>query len=501
VPHCTSALNDNHALAQRSLEPGQRFCPAVTVGDDFRDHGVKFRRDGIAFRHAGVNAYAWSRQNPETFNGTRGRSEAIVRIFRVQPHLNGMTVRRRWLSFQSTAARNMNLKLDQVKPGRAFRHRVLHLQSCVHLHERKGLSFRLVEKFDGASVVISGRLTQAHRRRTQGLILLRREGGRGRLFENLLVAPLNGAVAHARGPGRSVMVGNDLDLNVACALHQLLHEHGRVPEGLKRLGASVLKGFRQLMGGTHAANSVTAASRRGLDHEGIAQAFTLEQGLLQGVHRSVAPGCYCDVRLLGQTLGGNLVTQPAHHISIRPDEHDVQLVAKIGEFGVFGYKAPSDPSCLGARHLQRLLQPSIVNVAALGVLGGWVDQQSGAQGHCLVRLTDEHGVTVGIGKECDRAQRCAVLVIELACRMDETHGGFTAIDDSYALEFAPHKGPEQQMVTPLRTAVTWRLAMVSRLRHRRRWKAPRCGSRGGARTGCLRNLQLPHGSFLGPGRE
>jgi hypothetical protein len=85
-------------------------------------------------------------------------------------------------------------------------------------------------------------------------------------------------------------------------------------------------------------------------------------------------------------------------------------------------------------------------------MGVWVDDLSSTEGHCFVRLTDEHGVTVGIGEKRDRAQRGAVLVIELARRVDEAHGGFPTIDDCYALKFLLHKHSSQLLVTLNRVA-------------------------------------------------
>jgi hypothetical protein len=121
------------------------------------------------------------------------------------------------------------------------------LQPSIHLHEREAVDFRFVQEFDCAGVVIARCLTQSHRRLPQRLILLRRKRRRGCFFENFLVASLDGAVAHAGGPCCSVVVGNNLDLDVTRALHLLLHENGRIPEGLERLGPGASKGLRKLV--------------------------------------------------------------------------------------------------------------------------------------------------------------------------------------------------------------------------------------------------------------
>ena len=58
-------------------------------------------------------------------------------------------------------------------------------------------------------------------------------------------------------------------------------------------------------------------------------------------------------------------------------------------------------------------------------------------------------MAVGLGEERDGAQRGAVLLIELARRVDEAHGGFAAIDDGHALKFVLHKVSDQPIVNPI----------------------------------------------------
>ena len=212
------ALDDDDALAQRPLQTGKRFLPVLAVGDDLGDHRVELRGDGIAFRYSGVNAHARPGQNPEPLDNARSGSKTVVRIFRIQPHLDGMTGGARRFAFQAAAARDVDLKFHEIEPGCAFGHRMFDLQPGVHLHEQEAVDFRFVQELHRAGVVIARRLTQAHRRLAQRLILFGRKRRRRSFFEDFLVASLDGAVAHAGGPRRPIVVGNDLDLDVARAL-------------------------------------------------------------------------------------------------------------------------------------------------------------------------------------------------------------------------------------------------------------------------------------------
>ena len=63
---------------------------------------------------------------------------------------------------------------------------------------------------------------------------------RRRLFDDLLVAPLDGALALADGPHRAVVVGEHLDLDVVAGGQVALAEHRRITERRLRLAAGRL---------------------------------------------------------------------------------------------------------------------------------------------------------------------------------------------------------------------------------------------------------------------
>ena len=70
-------------------------------------------------------------------------------------------------------------------------------------------------------------------------------------------------------------------------------------------------------------------------------------------------------------------------------------------------------------------------------------------------------MAVGLGEERDGAQRCAVLLIELADRVDEAHGGFAAIDDGHALKFVLHKSSDQPIVRTISSSFQVHAATAS----------------------------------------
>jgi hypothetical protein len=91
---------------------------------------------------------------------------------------------------------------------------MLNLETGIHLHEPEVNAIGLEQELDGPRIVVASRLAQTYCRGTQLVILLGREHRRGRLLQNFLVASLNGAIPYTRGPGCSVLIGNDLDFDV-----------------------------------------------------------------------------------------------------------------------------------------------------------------------------------------------------------------------------------------------------------------------------------------------
>ena len=110
--------------------------------------------------------------------------------------------------------------------------------------------------------VVAGGRGQAHGGGPQVAVLLGRERDAVRLLDHLLVAPLHAAVAHADRPHRAVVVGDELDLDVAGAGDDALHEHRGVAERLEALGAGALERLGQPGVVVDAADAAPAAARR-----------------------------------------------------------------------------------------------------------------------------------------------------------------------------------------------------------------------------------------------
>src|SRR5205807_1059182 len=90
------------------------------------------------------------------------------------------------------------------------------------------------QELERPRVAVSDRLRGALGSRLHGLARLRRDAGRGRLLDQLLVAALDRALALAESQHAALRVSEDLDLDVPCRPNELLDVEAAVAEG--RLG-------------------------------------------------------------------------------------------------------------------------------------------------------------------------------------------------------------------------------------------------------------------------
>ena len=335
----------------------------------------------------------------------------------------------RGLALELAAGGDVQLQLDQVQAGDGLGDRVLDLQARVDLHEGEALLGRLVEELDRARVAVAGLEREAPRGLLDLLLLLAREhDGRG-LLDDLLVAALARAVAHARRPGLTLAVGDQLHLDVVRVADHRLHEDRAVAERVGGLAARRRQRVLEAVELGDLADAATAAAGGRLDHQREADALGVLARFLDRLDRPVGPGRDGHAGLLGHQLGLDLVAQRAHHVAGRADEDEAHLLDHVRERGVLGHEAPAGPDGVRLGRDQGLLEALVVQVRA-GPLAVVVDGRGRAEVVGLVGVADEHRAALRLGVERDDADRIVgALGVELADGMDETHRGLAAIDD------------------------------------------------------------------------
>ena len=123
---------------------------------------------------------------------------------------------------EALAGGDADLGLDEVDAGDHLGDGVLDLDARVHLDEVE-LAILVHEELDGACVAVSDVLHALLDGLSQLGAQPGRDGETGGLFDELLVAALDGALALAQAHHIAVLVGEDLKLDVARAIEVLLH--------------------------------------------------------------------------------------------------------------------------------------------------------------------------------------------------------------------------------------------------------------------------------------
>jgi len=255
------AVDDHDRLGEPAVQSAERFAPVAAPSDDFGDHRVELRGDLVAFCHTGVDPDSGARRQPQRGYPARCGSEAVLRILGVEPCLDRVPVGGRRLPGERLAARDVQLHLDQVKPGGQFRDRVLDLQPGVDLDEHELHGHRVEQELDRAGATIARGGAQPYRGVAQFLVGCRVEQRAAGLLDDLLVAPLDAAVTYPDGPGVAERVRDHLDFDVACRREPALDEDGRVAEAVPRLGLSGREGGSHVVGGCHRPDATATAAR------------------------------------------------------------------------------------------------------------------------------------------------------------------------------------------------------------------------------------------------
>jgi hypothetical protein len=122
-------------LLERPHQPPQRRRPVRPVHDQLGDHRVVMRRDRVARPDAGLGPHALGkvemRQPPDR------RQESLRRVLGIEPRLEGVAAQPQFLLplRQRLARGHPQLPFHQILAGHRLGHRMLDLQTGVHLHE------------------------------------------------------------------------------------------------------------------------------------------------------------------------------------------------------------------------------------------------------------------------------------------------------------------------------------------------------------------------------
>ena len=254
------------------------------------------------------------------------------------------------LERQALAGRNPDLLLDDVDAGDELGHRVFDLDARVHFEEEE-VPLVVEEELERPGVRVLHRARGIDDRAAELAAHLLGDGHRRPFLEQLLVTPLDRALALAEVHDRAVVIAEDLELDVARVLDVLFEID--VADAERRLGFALgrLERLGELAGGPDDAHAAAAAARHRLDDHREAEILRDLVRLLLAVDRPVAAGKDRDAGLLHRAPRARLVAEQPDHIRRRPDELDVAGLAHFREIRALSEKAVARVDRVGAGDL------------------------------------------------------------------------------------------------------------------------------------------------------
>ena len=204
------------------------------------NHGIVVDADLGALLNAAVTAHIRYRSGRVLVGGeaANGRqAEVLVWVLSIDARLDrpALDADVALLEAEPVALGHADHLLHNVNARDTLGDGMLHLEASVHLEEVE-VALRVDEELDRAGRRVLDGLGERDCLLAHLATRLRVEEGARRLLDHLLIAALNGALALVQVEHVAVLVAEDLDLDVARVVDELLDEHAIVAEARCRLG-------------------------------------------------------------------------------------------------------------------------------------------------------------------------------------------------------------------------------------------------------------------------
>ena len=219
---CRSRHAFHFQFAQCSAHTCHGRC-AVGSGDhEFAHHRIEFRRDGVAFDHAGIHTDARPGRPTQRSQRAGAWRKVLCRIFAGQTQFETVSTKR-MIHGQFPAVGDGQLLAHQVESANLLADGMLNLQARIDFQE---VHFALFghHEFAGAKAFVIDRFEQSA---GVGFQLVGHLGGKERcrsLFNKLLIAALHGAVARGIHGEVAVRITTALRFDVTSLVDESFHE-------------------------------------------------------------------------------------------------------------------------------------------------------------------------------------------------------------------------------------------------------------------------------------
>src|SRR5215813_13781982 len=311
------------------------------MDDDFGDQRIVIRRDEVAVVDRRVDADAGAGRQIQGRDATGARGERF-RVFGVDAAFDGVAYEDQLVLsvVQFFSGGDSDLGGDQIRDCDHLGDRVLDLDARVHLHEIK-TAVLVEQEFDGPRVAVTDPFTGFDRDSPHLLPQLVTDAGRRRLFNQLLMAALDGAFAFSQVDHVAVIVTEHLDFDVARVGDVFFQIDAAVFERHFGFGARHVVSVEQVILIVRDAHAAPASARRGLNQHRITDPLGLLDSDLLVFDQAFAARSDRHSRGFHRPFCFRLVAHHSNHFRRRANEGDVAFAADLGEMRIFGKKPVS----------------------------------------------------------------------------------------------------------------------------------------------------------------
>ena len=358
-------------LVERAPHAGEGLAAVRRPDDQFAEHRIVVQRHLVAHVDAAVPPHARATGDAEVFDPPRARQEAVGGVLARDAALERPAARAEPAPVHPhrLPGRDPELLAHQIDAVDHFCHRMLHLDPGVHFEEIE----RPVggeQKLAGARAAVGHCLSGRDSGGTHPLAQIGVDRDRRRLLDQLLVPPLDGALALAE-VDRPPIVGQHLDLDVSRALDEFFEVDRGVAEGLERLAGRALERAGKLLGRPHHPHSLPSTARHRLDHYGIAHLARQAERGAEVVDGRARAGDDRHARKLHSPPRLGLVAHGPYGRGRGPDPDELCPLDRLREGSPLGEEAVAGVDGVGACLHRRRDQPLDVEIALRR--GSWPD--------------------------------------------------------------------------------------------------------------------------------
>ncbi len=418
------------ALIERRGELRHGFRAGCALDDDLGEHRIVEGRDLGSRRDPAIDTHGFGKTHLR--EQARRRLEVPCRIFSIEPHFDGVALRRALILCEITeiAGGLPHHHLDEIEAGHLLRHRMLDLKPRVHFEEVEFLFRRIIDELDGPRRFVSNGFAKTHGRLLECAAHIIRQIGRWCFFDHFLVTALRRAVAFTKRDDPALAIAKYLHLDVARFRDELLKEHAAVLEVRKAEALHRFEETRKFRRRLAELQADAAAARRALDHDGIADGTRTGERIVEvGNERRARQQRHAT--LLGKLARRMLQREGQHVFGTRADKGNTPVGQRLREAGVLAQK--SIARMHGFRAGRNRSRDDRIDIEIA------LRDHGGANADRLVRQVDMRREAIGFGIDSDRADAHAA-----ECANDAA-GDFAAVRNKYLLEhvFLPERQPFQ----------------------------------------------------------